>query len=87
MHQPPRNRQRTVFHRSLLHLPQVPAQPHGDPQLLWRKTAPPRVHLSPYRLAPEEEATLLFYNEFAVSLVKAEVRPDSERSQKEAAMN
>jgi hypothetical protein len=79
--------QRAVLHRPLLHLAQVPPQPHGQEELLRRTTPHPRVALHPLSLQPEEESTLQFYSDFANSLAKAEVRPDSSRDQKEAAMN
>lgn len=81
------NRQCAILHRSLLHLTQVPPQRHGEEELLRRKIAHSWVKISTFSLPSEDEATLQFYNEFASSLAKAEVRPDSSRGDKEAAMN
>ena len=63
------------------------AKRHGKQKLFWRKTASSRVYIFSSRLPQEEESTLQFYNDFANSLTKAEVRPESTREQKEAAMN
>lgn len=63
------------------------AQRDGSQKLFRIKTQYPRVLRNACRLPQEEENTLQFYSDFGVSLVKAEVRPDSERNKKEAAMN
>lgn len=63
------------------------AQRHGDQELLRRKTTYSRVIADVFRLPQDEESTLQFYLDFANSLTKAEVKPDSSRDQKEAAMN
>jgi hypothetical protein len=62
-------------------------QPHGEEELLRRTPPYPRVTHWSLSLQPEEESTLQFYSDFASSLAKAEVRPDSSREQKEASMN
>ena len=70
----------TVFHRSLLHISQMFAQCYGTKKLFRIKTAHSRVSFPPFRLPNEDESTLQFYNDFASSLTKAEIRPDTERS-------
>lgn len=60
---------------------------YGQTKLLWRQTTHSRVTFARYRLPNEEESTLQFYSDFAGSLSKAEVRPDTERTQKDSAMS
>jgi hypothetical protein len=54
-------------------------QRDGDQELFWREVTPSWVINIPLRLAPEEESTLQFYSDFAGSLAKAEVKPESSR--------
>ena len=54
-------------------------QRYGDQELFWREVTPSRVINLLFRLAAEEESTLQFYSDFAGSLAKAEVKPESSR--------
>jgi hypothetical protein len=63
------------------------AQCNGSQKLLRIKIQYARVLRNACRLPQEEENTIRFYSDFAISLVRAEVRPDSELTKKETAMN